>query len=225
MIVFGHQTQTAAARETLCVMALRMKLTLVEKIMDESIIDYISKFIELSEDEKKIINGQNVFRKYKKNEILLSEGNYAKDCYFIIKGCVRTYYNKDGEDRNTDFFFENQTIRPFSYQTKQPSEYYLACVEDCVICIGNDARNQKLIEQVPKLSLLISQMNENLLLQKTLELNNFKINSPEERYLGLLENKPELLNRIPMYHLASYLGITAISLSRIRNRILQKRNV
>ncbi len=191
--------------------------------MNESIIDYISKFIDLSEDEKEIVNQQNIFRKYKKNEILLSEGNYAKDCYYIIQGCVRSYYNNDGEDRNTDFFFENQTIRPVSYQTKQPSAYNLSCIEDCVICIGNDTKNQKLIEQIPKLSLLISQMNENLLLQKTLELNNFKINRPEERYLTLLKDKPELLNRIPLFHLASYLGITPISLSRIRNRILQKK--
>lgn len=190
--------------------------------MGNSIIDYISKYIELTEVEKDIINNQNIFRQYKKNEVLLSEGKCARDCYFIIKGCVRAYYIKDGEERNTDFFFENQTIRPVSYQTKQPSEYYLSCLEDCVIAIGDEARNRKLVEQIPKLSFLITQMNENLLLQKTLELDNFKNNSPEERYLAVLEDNPELINRIPLFHLATYLGITTISLSRIRNRILRK---
>lgn len=190
--------------------------------MDNYIIDYISQFIKLSEDETQIITKQNLFRFYKKNELLLSEGEYGKDCYFIIQGCVRTYYIKNGEERNTDFFFENQTITPISYQTKQPSQYYLSCLEDCVIAIGNEARNQKLLEKIPNLSSLISQMNASLLIQKTVEFDNFKNHNPEERYLLLLKNKPELLNRIPLYHLATYLGITQISLSRIRNRILEK---
>lgn len=190
--------------------------------MDNYIIDYISKFIKLSDDEEQIIKEQNLFRHCQKNEILLSEGEYAKDCYFIIKGCLRTYYIKDGEERNTDFYFENQTIRPISYHTKEPSQCYLSCIEDCVIAIGNEERNLKLVEQIPSLSSLISQINESLLIQKTLEFDNFKNHNPEERYLLLLKNKPELLNRIPLYHLATYLGITQISLSRIRNRILEK---
>lgn len=191
--------------------------------MDNYIIDYISQFIKLSEDEKKIIAEQNFLRQYKKNEILLSEGEYAKDCYFIIQGCVRTYYLKDREERNTDFSFENQTITPVSYQLKQPSQYYLSCLEDSLIAIGNEARNKKLLGQIPNLSSLISKMNESMLVQKTIEFDNFKNNSPEERYLLLLKNNPELLNRIPLYHLATYLGITQISLSRIRSRILEKK--
>jgi hypothetical protein len=67
-------------------------------------------------------------------------------------------------------------------------------------------------------------MNENLLIQKTIDFDNFKKHSPEERYLLLLKNKPDFLKRIPLYHLASYLGITQISLSRIRNRILEKKS-
>ena len=190
--------------------------------MNNSIIDYISQFIRLTEEEANITCEQNLFRQYPKNEILLAEGKYATECYFIIKGCVRAYYIKDGEERNTDFFFENQTIRPVSYQTKQPSEYYLSCLEDCVIAVGNEARNQKLVVQIPKLSSLISQMNEELLLQKTLEFDHFKSNSPEERYKNLLKNNPELLNRIPLFHLASFLGITQVSLSRMRRRIMVK---
>ena len=67
-------------------------------------------------------------------------------------------------------------------------------------------------------------MNESLPIQKTEEFDNLKNHNPEERYLLLLKNKPELLNRIPLYHLATYLSITQISLSRIRNRILEKKS-
>lgn len=190
--------------------------------MDNYIIDFITQFVKLSENEVQIVKNQNIFRYCQKDELLLSEGKYAKECYFIIQGCVRAFYIKDGEERNTDFFFENQTIRPVSYFSKEPSQYYLSCLENCIIAVGDEARNQKLIEQIPKLSSLILQMNEKLLVQKTVDFDDFKNHSPEERYLLLLKNQPELLQRIPLYHLASYLGITQISLSRIRSRILKK---
>ncbi len=141
--------------------------------MDNSIIDFILQFIKLSEDEVNVITEQNLFRQYKKNDFLLSDGKYAKDCYFIIQGCVRSYYVKKGEERNTDFFFEYETIRPVSYQTKQPSQYYLSCIEDCIIAIGNETRNQKLMEQIPNLSSLILQINEGLLIQKIIEFDSF----------------------------------------------------
>ena len=121
--------------------------------MESNIIDYISQFIKLTVDEVRIIGEQNLFRHYKKNDIMLSEGEYAKDCYFIVQGCVRLYYIKDGEERNTDFFFENQTIRPGSYQTKLPSEYYLSCLEDCLLAIGNETKNQKISGANPKIIL------------------------------------------------------------------------
>lgn len=190
--------------------------------MNDKIIDYISQYISLTEEEAEIIRNQNIFKEYKKNEILLSAGEIAKACFFVVKGCVRAYHIIDGEERNTDFFFENQSIRPLSYHTNTPSEYYLSCLEDTVLTIGSDERNNKLVEQIPKLSSLILQLNNDLLIQKTVEFDNFKNHSPEERYLLLMQNKPELLNRIPLYHLATYLGITQISLSRIRSRINQK---
>lgn len=187
--------------------------------MDNVIIEYITQYIPLTEHEIEIILTQNVFKQYKRNDILLEEGEYAKECYFVIKGCVRSYYHINGEERNTDFFFENDSIRPISYQTKEPSRYYLSCIEDCILAAGDESRNKKLIELIPKLSSLILQMNDELLVKKTLELDNFKNNSPEERYMLLLKNHPDYLNRIPLYHLASYLGITQVSLSRIRSRI------
>ncbi len=190
--------------------------------MDESIINFISQYISLSEDEAEIIRRQNAFRVVKKNHILVAQGSMAKECYFILKGCVRAYYLKDGEELNTDFYFENQTVRPVSYQNNQPSAYYLACLEDSILAVGNGARNEELLRKIPKLSSLVFQLNEELLIQKTIEFNDFKNHSPEERYLMLLNSKPELINRIPLYHLASYLGITPISLSRIRSRLVTK---
>ncbi|MFN8355085.1 MAG: Crp/Fnr family transcriptional regulator [Spirosomataceae bacterium] len=187
--------------------------------MDDLIIEYIAKYIPLTNEEIALIKKQNLIKRYKKEEVLLAEGELATVCYFVLSGCVRAYYLIDGEERNTEFYLENQTITPISYQTQLPSGYYLACLEDCVLAIGSDARNKKLIEQIPKLASLVMQMSSELFIQKAIELDDFKNYNPEQRYLKLIENRPDLVNRVPLYHLASYLGITKVSLSRIRKRI------
>jgi CRP-like cAMP-binding protein len=191
--------------------------------MEDLIIKYMSKYIPLSDDEVKIISKQNLIRHHKKNDVLLSEGEQATECYLVLKGCIRAYYLIDGEERNADFYIENDTITSVSYQALLPSQYYLSCIEDSIVAVSSDSRNKKLIEQIPKLSFLIMQINQERLIQKTLEFDSFKNCNPEQRYLELIEKKPDLVNRIPLYHLASYLGITQVSLSRIRKRIVSQR--
>lgn len=187
--------------------------------MANQIIEFITKYIPLTEEEISILEEQNLIKSYRKDELLLAEGDVAKECFFIIKGCVRSYYVIDGEEKNTEFYTEQQTITPVSYVTKQASEYYLSCLEDCIVAVGSHERNKKLIEKIPKLEILILQMSSNLLVQNQIASDNFKKLSPEMRYLNLLETRPDLLNRIPQYHLATYLGITPVSLSRLRKRL------
>lgn len=187
--------------------------------MNNLIIEYIQKYILLTDKEIQVINEQNLIRHCKKKDILLCAGEFAKECYFVISGCVRAYYLIDGEERNTSFFFENMTIRPVNYFNGLPSEYYLVCLEDCVLAIGSEERNKSLVHCIPKLADLISKMNEELFMHKTVELDYFKNQSPEERYLALVAKQPDIIRRVPLYHLASYLGITQVSLSRIRSRI------
>jgi CRP-like cAMP-binding protein len=139
-----------------------------------------------------------------------------------MKGCIRSYYLVDGEERTTEFYTEGQSITPVSYVRKEPSLYYLSCVEDSVVAVGSAERNQQLIEQVPALTSLLLQLNSELLVENRLTLDSFKNLSPEERYLQLQETRPELLNRVPLAHLATYLGITPVSLSRMRKRILKR---
>lgn len=189
--------------------------------MDDAIIDFIGKYITLTEEEIRVIKSQNLIKHYAKNEVLLSEGEQASTCYFVLKGCVRAYYIIDGEERNTDFYTESQSITPVSYFNREPSAYFLSCLEDCVLALGDEERNKALIEQVPRLGELITKMSGELLMQKVVEFDQFKNDTPEQRYLKLMENRPDLMSRIPLYHLASYLGITQVSLSRIRKRLTQ----
>ena len=185
--------------------------------MFENIIKFITNYIPLTDEEIDIIRETNLIESYKKNTILLSEGEVAKECYFILQGCIRSYYVIDGEERTTEFYTESQPITPVSYVTKQPSEYYLSCLEDCVVSLGT--RNQILLEKLPKLETLLLKLNGEMLVQNQVSFDNFKNFSPEKRYLDLIETRPELINRVPQYHLATYLGITPVSLSRMRKRL------
>ncbi|MCK6602528.1 MAG: Crp/Fnr family transcriptional regulator [Bacteroidetes bacterium] len=191
--------------------------------MDDAIITFISSYIDLTPDEKSVIQAQNIIKTYPKGTVLLAHGDLAQDCFFILKGCVRRYYIVDGDERTTEFFTENQGITPVSYLTKQPSDYYLSCLEPCVIALGSDERNQLLLEKVPKLARLIAQMSTELLVKSQITSDNFKNMNPENRYLHLLETRPDLVARIPLQHIATFLGMTPVSLSRLRKRITLKR--
>lgn len=190
--------------------------------MDNKIIQFISQYIELTEDEKTIINDQNLITEYKKGEILLKAGEQAIDCYFVMEGLIRTYYLEDGVEKTTEFYTELETINPVSYIKKEPSEYYIEALEDSIVALGNEERNKQLLMDVPRLGEMLLKMNGDLIVENQIELDDFKKMSPEERYKKLLKTRSDLIQRVPQYHLASYLGITPVSLSRMRKRLASK---
>lgn len=191
--------------------------------MIEEILKFIRSYIDLSEEEADIVRESSRIEFFKRNDILLSEGEQARNYYFIIKGCVRSFYIIEGEERTTEFYTENQSIIPVSFVSKQPSEYFLSCLEDCSIAIGSEDRDLALIEKIPRLKNLIMKSDTQVRTHNQVMFDNFKNKSPEMRYRFLLETRPDLINRVPLHQLATYLGITPVSLSRMRKRISGKR--
>ena len=188
--------------------------------MEKTLIEFISQHINLSEDEIKTICELHLIKRYKKGTFLLRAGEVAKDCYFILQGCIRSYYLIDGEEKNTAFFTENQVATPISYTTGNPSEYYLSCLEDSIVCVGNQKKTNLLLQRIPKLESIGHILNGERVIENQLLFDTYKTLIPEKRYLKLLETRPDLCNRVPQYHLASYLGIKPESLSRIRKRMV-----
>ncbi|MFY8032933.1 MAG: Crp/Fnr family transcriptional regulator [Flexibacteraceae bacterium] len=186
--------------------------------MTNPIIDFIAQFISLSADEIDILNEHNQLKSFQKDSIILREGDTPKECYYILKGCIRKYYNIHGEERTTDFYTENQTITPAGYIRNKPSGYTLASTEDTLVSVGSLERNKVLVSKIPKLQGFIEQLNNQMLIEVAESFDNFKNLKPEQRYLNLLENKSALIDRVPQIYLASYLGITPESLSRIKKR-------
>ena len=101
-------------------------------------------------------------------------------------------------------------------------EYYVDCIEDCTLLISNSDMEEEVNSIFPKFEIMCRKLSEELLAKERLEFDEFRTSSPEQRYLSLLEKRQDLIQRVPQHQLASYLGITPQSLSRLRARILEK---
>ena len=192
--------------------------------MKNLLFDFISKYISLSEDEKKAIVSLDLFRTVKKGTILLKEGQKSKDSYFVLKGCIRTYYVLDGEEKTTAFYTEMDPLTPHCVINKAPSDYFIGCVEDSILTVSNSDMEAEINSNFPKFEIMCRMLSEELLAKQRLDFDEFKTSSPEQRYLNLLQKRPDLIQRVPQHQLASYLGIKPQSLSRLRARILEKKS-
>ena len=190
---------------------------------EQEIIRYISQFATLSEREVQgILDSMNI-RQFEKGDVLLREGQISSLCFFILNGCVRQYYLVDGEERTTHFYTEGQPVTPYEGTFKRkPARYYLACVEETILTVGTPEDEKRLFEQFPRFKEITRMAVEEELGKSQESLATLLMLSPEERYLHLLNTRPDLIDRVPQYQLASYLGIKPESLSRIRKRIMEK---
>lgn len=161
---------------------------------------------------------------FKRQEIpakttLLHEGQISKTAFFIEKGCLRSWVNNNGKDITVQFFFEGQGVSSFeSFITNQPSWLNVQSIEPCIIQNISKPDFQFILDS----SSVIKQEVDAYILQRLffyqrLFVSRIKDN-PENRYKELLKEHPEILKRVPQHYIASFLGITPVSLSRIRNR-------
>ena len=190
--------------------------------MQDILFDFISKYISLTEDEKNALLSLDLFRSVKKGTILLKEGQKSQEEFFVLKGCIRKYYIVDGEEKTTAFFTEMEGLTPHCVISKTPSEYFISCVEDTILTVANPDIGVEINTKFPKFELMCRILSEELLAKHQINFDEFKTSSPEQRYLNLLQNRPDLIQRVPQHQLASFLGIKPQSLSRLRARIMEK---
>ena len=190
--------------------------------MTNILFDFISKYVSLTDDEKNAIVSLDIFRSFKKGTTLLKEGQKSKDGYFVLKGCIRTYYVINGDEKTTAFYTEMEGLTPHCVINKAPSEYFISCVEDTILTVANPDMEVEIFSKFPKFETLCRILSEELLAKQQIDFDEFKTSSPEQRYLNLLKIRPDLVQRVPQHQLASYLGIKPQSLSRLRARIFEK---
>ena len=190
--------------------------------MENEILKYISKYVTITKDLEKSILESACIKIFPKGTLLLKEGSISNECYFILKGCIRCYYLKNGEEKTTEFYTEGQAAIASCYGKKIPSGQYLECLEETVASVGNPELEATMFQKYPQSESATRVMTEMIMVNNQDTLAEFKMASPEERYLNLLKNRPELMNRVPQHQIASYLGLKPESLSRIRKRIMRK---
>ncbi|MER0440082.1 Crp/Fnr family transcriptional regulator [Emticicia sp. W12TSBA100-4] len=192
--------------------------------MKNILFDFISKYISLTEEEKNVLLSLDIFRSIKKGTTLLKEGQKSKESYFVLKGCIRTYYILDGDEKTTAFYTEMEALTPPCVISKTPSEYYVSCIEDSILLISNSDMEVEVNSKFPKFDTMCRMLTEELLAKERIDFDEFKTSSPEQRYLNLIQKRPDLIQRVPQHQLASYLGIKPQSLSRLRARIVEKKS-
>ena len=164
-------------------------------------------------------------KSFKQGDFLFRQGSKSRMVYLINKGLVRTFkINERGEEISIKVFSEHQIVaNVHSLMFDQESEYNYECMEAVsAICLDYD-QLQQIIDKHPKLEKNRKYILQRLLKESFKRVESFVLLNPEERYLKFIEDNPGLMNRVPNKYIANMLGITPVSLSRIRKRITEKK--
>lgn len=183
----------------------------------------LEQFVSLTNEEWNILREHLYIRKLKKRDLFVKESKVCNEIAFIFSGSFRFFYIKEGVEISSYFCFESDLISSYkSFLKKEPSSISIEAIEDAeLICFSHISLQQLLQDQriAYKMERFGRLVAEYLVCCYEERVISFVTQSPEERYLQLLEKQPDLMQRIPQYYLANFLGITPVSLSRIRRRL------
>jgi len=155
----------------------------------------------------------------KKDSTLVREGQYSDKTYYIVKGCARAYYLKDGKDISDWFAFENEFISSIvSFFTHKPSPHFIELLEDSTLIEFSREHIQHFSDTYHDFDRLIRVIVTKTMLSQQERIASIQFQNAEQKYKNILAIHPNITNRIPLTHIASYLGITLETLSRIRSQ-------
>lgn len=180
---------------------------------------YITPVVELSEEDFELLTSVAVSRTLKKGETLLKEGEVCRSFYLVEKGYLRTWYDKDGGAINLNFTFEGEFATNLkSFRNREPSEISIEAGENASVWVFNLNSVTEKFGERPQILRFIRRLAISMLLASEAHSDLFKIYTPTERYRFIEKNNPKLLQRISLSQIASYLGVTRETLSRIRGK-------
>ncbi len=158
--------------------------------------------------------------------ILLNEGEISKNVFFIEKGCIRVWFNNNGKDVTFQFFFENDRVSSTeSFKKNIPSIVTIETIESSVLWVISKKDTDRITKDcfdIPEIreKLIDVLFDRNIYYMK--HCLSFIRDTPQQRYLNLIKEKPHIVQRIPQHYIASYLGISSVHLSRIKNKLHKK---
>ena len=159
-------------------------------------------------------------KSFKKGEIILENGNVENELRFLDQGIIREYYATNDREKNINFYTSSGFITDFSSFTHStPTKKFQECLTDVDLRVLSKEKFLTFTNQYNCGKRFVETIFQRIVVNKETEEFNHFVNTAEELYLDIMKNKPDLLLEIPQYHIASYLGITPETLSRIRKRI------
>lgn len=191
--------------------------------MQNSLLKYFNHHLELLPEEVDFLLKNVPIIDIKKNEYLLKEAEISTAFYFVEKGLIRMYYLVDGSEKTTYFYEANSFVSSYESFTKQtPSKNYIQAITKAKVAVFNIEVVFEILKKFPRFeSLSRIVMEEELSIYQEM-ISSFITMDAKQRYLNLLKTKPHLLLQVPQYQIATYLGVSPETLSRIRARIKNK---
>ena len=185
---------------------------------------HVEQFVKISDEDWALFEPHLTQRTIRKHEFMIREGSVGRELGYIISGEMRHYYTTKGEEKTTYFYFENSLVGPYhSCITGMPSRLSIEALSDTRLIVFPYEVLKQLFAKSQGWNTFGRVLAEYLGLGLEDRMVGLLTLSPEERYVELLQsNKKKILERIPQHLIANYLGVTPVSLSRIRNRVIKK---
>lgn len=189
--------------------------------MIEELKNFLSRFVKLSDEEFDDLVDFISEKRLKKKDIVFNEGEISEKLIFFFDGYFRFYYyNDEGIEITSDFYFAPNIVTSYtSLITGQPSRVYLQAMENMKVLILKKSDLLGLYQKYHNFDKLGRLLAEQVAITSEQHLLNILNQTAEKRYKTLLENQPQFIQKIPLQYIASYLGITKESLSRIRKNL------
>ena len=191
----------------------------------QGMFNFLKKYIDLTEEERQLVIRLNTVRRFLKNDFLPMSSNGELPGYFVLSGCVCAYSTSTVSDEPViaEFFTDAEpiTLPPSSTNGEM---YQLRCLEDSEIATGAEVDFEEVVMEFPrfaKVCRVVAEEKMHYFAKFNLKLKQL---APAERYQFLIDERPELIGRIPQYMLAEYLGLSAETLSRVRRRRIESRS-
>jgi len=186
----------------------------------DSLIRTVRHFIRLSDEEEKVVAGLFTEVFLRPGEYFLEEGKICRSVAFVERGLVRYFMTQDGNEKTIYFSSEGEFVCNYSsYLPGKPSEVSIQAVEETVLYVISKDNLQRLYTDISMGERFGRLAIEQVFVSSIEQLRSLYTDTPTERYQQFLELYPGLVQRIPQYFIASYVGIKPQSLSRIRKRI------
>jgi len=193
--------------------------------MSEQLRKHIARRVDITDKEFKLCTPFFVPRTLRKRQFLVQEGEPGRYIAFVLHGCLRTYtIDEKGEEHVTEFAVDDWWSSDLhSFLTGAPASYNIDALEDSRLLLLDYESREALLRAVPKMERFFRLLQEAHYVATHRRISETLSNSAEERYLSFLKTYPHLVRRVPQKHIASYLGITPQSLSRIRKELSRGR--